>query len=54
MISKEAQLNMILIDPVTKRNFVSNRHQDKAIEYASKCILLLLKQPGKRNKLTQK
>lgn len=54
MISKEAQLNMILIDPVTKRNFVSNHYQDKAIEYASKCILLLLKQPGERNKLTQK
>lgn len=54
MISKETQLNVILIDPVTKRNFVSNHHQDQAIEYASECILLLLKQPGERNKLTQK
>lgn len=41
MVSKEAQFNMILDDPITKRKFLSNHHHDKAIEYTSKSILLL-------------
>lgn len=41
--SQEVQFIMILDDPVTKRRFVSNHHHDKAIEYTSKSILLLLR-----------
>lgn len=40
MVSKQAQFNMTLGDPVTERKFVSSYPHNKATEHTNKPILL--------------